>query len=53
VLCRGDPRSFASLDFGAGELVLVLCIFMWSAYTLLGRVAGLFLTNRPRASRSF
>ena len=39
VLCRGDPRSFASLDFGLGELILVLCIFMWSAYTLLGRVA--------------
>lgn len=39
VLSRGDPRSFASLDFGVGELVLVLCIFMWSAYTLLGRVA--------------
>jgi drug/metabolite transporter (DMT)-like permease len=39
VLCRGDPRSFASLDFGPGELILVLCIFMWSAYTLLGRVA--------------
>ncbi len=39
VLSRGDPRSFASLDFGVGELILVLCIFMWSAYTLVGRVA--------------
>lgn len=39
VLSRGDPRSFTGLDFGLGELVLVLCIFMWSAYTLLGRVA--------------
>jgi drug/metabolite transporter (DMT)-like permease len=39
VLSRGDPRSFARLDFGVGELLLVLCIFMWSAYTLLGRVA--------------
>lgn len=39
VLGRGDPRSFASLDFGLGELILVLCIFMWSVYTLLGRVA--------------
>ena len=39
VLGKGDPRSFASLDFGPGELILVLCIFMWSAYTLLGRVA--------------
>ena len=39
VLCRGDPRAFASLDFGLGELILVLCIFMWSAYTLIGRIA--------------
>lgn len=39
VLARGELRSFADLDFGAGELILVLCIFMWSAYTLLGRVA--------------
>ncbi len=39
VLARGDPRSFASLEFGVGELILVLCIFIWSAYTLLGRVA--------------
>jgi drug/metabolite transporter (DMT)-like permease len=39
VLARGDPASFAQLDFGLGELVLVACIFMWSAYTLLGKVA--------------
>jgi len=39
VLARGDPRAFLDLDFGTGELVLVVCIFMWSAYTLLGRVA--------------
>jgi drug/metabolite transporter (DMT)-like permease len=39
VLSRGDPRAFASLQFGPGELLLVLCIFVWSAYTLLGRVA--------------
>jgi drug/metabolite transporter (DMT)-like permease len=39
VLARGDFRTFSSLEFGAGELVLVACIFMWSAYTLLGRVA--------------
>lgn len=39
VLCRGDPRAFASLELGPGELLLVLCIFMWSAYTLLGSVA--------------
>lgn len=39
VLCRGDPRMFANLELGAGEMVLVLCIFIWSLYTLLGRVA--------------
>jgi drug/metabolite transporter (DMT)-like permease len=38
-LARGDLRSFTELQFGVGELILVLCIFMWSAYTLLGRVA--------------
>jgi drug/metabolite transporter (DMT)-like permease len=39
VLSRGDPGTLAALDFGLGEGVLVACIFMWSAYTLLGRVA--------------
>jgi drug/metabolite transporter (DMT)-like permease len=39
VLARGDPRAFLDLEFGLGELLLVLCIFIWSAYTLLGRVA--------------
>jgi drug/metabolite transporter (DMT)-like permease len=39
VLARGEPSAFLQLDFGLGELILVLCIFMWSAYTLLGRVA--------------
>lgn len=39
VLSRGDPRAFFSLELGAGELMLILCIFIWSAYTLLGRVA--------------
>jgi drug/metabolite transporter (DMT)-like permease len=39
VLCRGDPRAFLSLDFGAGELILVLCIFIWSVYTIVGRIA--------------
>src|SRR5687768_6875387 len=39
VLARGDPRAFANLEFGVGELILVLCIFIWCAYTLLGRVA--------------
>jgi drug/metabolite transporter (DMT)-like permease len=39
VMCRGDPRSFARLELGMGELALVACVFIWSAYTLLGRVA--------------
>jgi drug/metabolite transporter (DMT)-like permease len=39
VLARGDLTAFASFEFTLGELLLVLCIFAWSAYTLLGRVA--------------
>ncbi|HUQ75295.1 MAG TPA: DMT family transporter [Burkholderiales bacterium] len=39
VLCRGDPRALLHLDFGAGEMILVLCIFIWSTYTIVGRVA--------------
>jgi drug/metabolite transporter (DMT)-like permease len=39
VLCRGDLRTIVNFEFGAGELVLVLCIFIWSAYTILGRIA--------------
>lgn len=44
VLSRGDLRALAALDFGKGEWILVLCIFMWSAYTLLGRLAMSTLT---------
>jgi drug/metabolite transporter (DMT)-like permease len=39
VLGRGDLRTFLNFEFGPGELILVLCIFIWSAYTILGRVA--------------
>lgn len=39
VLSHGDPRAFLALGFGRGELILVLCILIWSAYTVLGRVA--------------
>jgi drug/metabolite transporter (DMT)-like permease len=39
VLTKGNILSLQELDLGVGELLLVLCIFMWSAYTLLGRVA--------------
>jgi drug/metabolite transporter (DMT)-like permease len=39
VLARGDFHAFSRFELGVGELVLVACIFMWSAYTLLGRVA--------------
>lgn len=37
-LTRGEPGALAALQFGPGELMLVLCIFIWSAYTLLGYV---------------
>jgi len=39
VLGRGSLASFAAFEFGVGEAVLVACILIWSAYTLLGRVA--------------
>lgn len=39
VLCRGDLAALAAFRFGTGELLLVACIFIWSAYTLLGSVA--------------
>ena len=39
VLTKGNIFTLQELDLGVGELLLVLCIFMWSAYTLLGRVA--------------
>lgn len=39
VLCRGDLRTFLHFELGPGELILVLCIFIWSAYTILGRIA--------------
>jgi drug/metabolite transporter (DMT)-like permease len=39
VLCRGDPSALLALDFSAGEWLLVACVFLWSVYTLMGRVA--------------
>jgi drug/metabolite transporter (DMT)-like permease len=39
VLARGEPRALLAFELGAGELLLVACIFIWSAYTLLGSVA--------------
>jgi drug/metabolite transporter (DMT)-like permease len=39
ILARGDPAAFLALDFSAGELLLVAAIFLWSGYTLLGRLA--------------
>ena len=39
VLAKGDLSAFLNMSFGAGELILVACIFLWSAYTLLGRIA--------------
>ena len=43
VLSRGNLVSLLTLQLGLGELLLILCIFMWSAYTLLGRIALLGL----------
>ncbi|HZO02277.1 MAG TPA: DMT family transporter [Burkholderiales bacterium] len=39
VLTKGNLFSVATLEVGLGELLLILCLFMWCAYTLLGRVA--------------
>jgi drug/metabolite transporter (DMT)-like permease len=39
VLTKGNILLLARMELGLGELLLILCIFMWSAYTLLGRVA--------------
>jgi drug/metabolite transporter (DMT)-like permease len=39
VLARGDLSLLLSFQLGTGELLLVACIFIWSAYTLLGSVA--------------
>lgn len=39
VLSRGNLLVLGTLEFGTGELLLVLCVFIWSAYTLLGYVA--------------
>ena len=39
VLTKGNLLDIARLEVGWGEFLLILCIFMWSAYTLLGRVA--------------
>jgi len=43
VLTKGNILDLGRLEVGLGELLLILCIFMWSAYTLLGRVALLGL----------
>lgn len=51
VLTRGDPAALASLEFGPGELMLVLCLFIWSAYTLLGFVA--LVTLSPLAFTAY
>lgn len=39
VLTRGNPLALGGSEMGLGEFVLVLCIFIWSIYTLLGSVA--------------
>lgn len=39
VLTRGEPTRLAELSLGRGEIYLILCVFTWTAYTLIGRVA--------------
>lgn len=39
VLCRGDPQVLAEFELGRGEFFLISCVFVWSAYALVGRIA--------------
>lgn len=39
VITRGEPARLLELSLGRGELYLVFCMFTWTFYTLLGRVA--------------
>lgn len=38
VIGRGDPLALFGGKVGAGETLILGCAFMWSAYTLLGRL---------------
>jgi drug/metabolite transporter (DMT)-like permease len=51
VLSKGDLRLLADFELGLGELLLILCIFIWSAYTLLGYVA--MVTLSPLAMTTY
>lgn len=39
VLTAGDPAAVLRTGFGGGELVMVVAVCVWTAYTVLGRVA--------------
>jgi len=38
VIGKGDPLAFLEGKVGAGETLILGCAFMWSAYTLIGRL---------------
>jgi len=38
VIGKGDPLAFLDGKVGAGETLILGCAFMWSAYTLIGRL---------------
>ncbi len=38
VIGKGDPMAFLDGKVGAGETLILGCAFMWSAYTLIGRL---------------
>ena len=44
VLTKGEPAALAAFEVGTGEVLLILCIFIWSAYTLLGYKVMVTLT---------
>ncbi len=38
VIGKGDPLALLGGKVGAGEMLILGCAFMWSAYTLIGRL---------------
>jgi drug/metabolite transporter (DMT)-like permease len=44
VIGKGDPLAFLVGRIGAGELLILGCAVMWSAYTMIGRQATLSLS---------
>lgn len=46
VIGRGDPFALLHGRVGVGDLMILGCAFMWSAYTLIGRLGTQSLASR-------